>query len=138
MKLHSTNYYNTFITVAPDCPAETGIFPPKKEGAPTIAALQFALLHENPYQFTSDDLLFRVHALRKEIPEGEHAEVREIMFSKGQACLRASPLPKKYGWGIHHDSEGKIALYSADSSEYADFLANDQVKKVHAMRSSRK
>ncbi len=29
----------------------------------------------------------------------------QTFFSKGQPCLRASDLGKKYGWGIHSDSE---------------------------------
>ncbi|MEI7025361.1 DUF6157 family protein [Paenibacillus sp. y28] len=36
-------------------------------------------------------------------------------FSKPKACLRTSPLVKKYGWGLGFDAAGKIALLGADT-----------------------
>ncbi len=73
------------------------------------------MLVEHPYEFTSDDVLFTTFAIRKEIPENEWAEQRAIFFSKGQPCFRASPLTKRYGWGIHSDAEGKVALFGAET-----------------------
>lgn len=32
--------------------------------------------------------------------------------------LRASALPKKYGWGVHFDKNGNAALYGRESQEY--------------------
>lgn len=61
----------------------------------------------------------------------------EKFFSKGQACLRASPLTKTYGFGIHNDKNGKIALFGMETKEYQDFLKNSKIKKVKAMKSSR-
>ncbi len=48
-------------------------------------------------------------------------------------------LSKKYGWGIHFDSEGKAALYSKDSSDYVSFENQQsvEVKLIKAMRSKR-
>ena len=62
MKTHTTNYYNTLIEVAEDCPADKGIVPPMKSDEPTIANLQFEILINHPYQFTSDDVIFQVYA----------------------------------------------------------------------------
>ncbi|MFP3836102.1 DUF6157 family protein, partial [Chryseobacterium sp. SIMBA_028] len=59
-------------------------------------------------------------------------------FSKGQPCLRTSPLSKRYGFGIHHDSEGKVALFPVESKDYQTFLNDDSITKVKAMRSKRK
>ncbi len=42
-----------------------------------------------------------------------------------------------YGFGIYSDSDGKIALYGMETSEYQKFLAEVGVKKVKAMKSSR-
>jgi hypothetical protein len=28
-----------------------------------------------------------------------------------------SPLAKHYGWDVHHNAEGKVALYAAESDE---------------------
>lgn len=58
-------------------------------------------------------------------------------FSKGQACLRASPLTKRYGWGIHSNEEGKIAIYGADTEEYRQFVLDKTVEKKKAMRNKR-
>lgn len=138
MKAHTTNYYDTFIEVAEDCPVSVGTVPPANEDNPSIASLQFQLLRRNPYLFTSDEVLFAVFARRKGITEHEREEQRQVFFSKGQPCFRASPLGKSYGWGIHSNEEGKIALYAMESPIYQKLLADDSIKKLKAMRSKRK
>ncbi len=130
----TTNYINTLITPSPDCKFEHGEAP-TKEGS--IAALQYALLHDNPYAKTSDDVLFEVHAQRKKIAPANYRQERETLFSKPQACLRASPLVKTYGWGIHHDEHGLVALVSADTKRYAQLISSQHVKVVPGMRSSK-
>jgi hypothetical protein len=47
-------------------------------------------------------------------------------LSKGHPHLHVSPLAKRYGWGIHNNAEGKIALIAVESPEYAQLL-NDRV-----------
>lgn len=136
--MHSTNYYNTFIEIAEDCKVNQGEMPPIKADKKTAANLQFDMLYENPYKYTSDEVLFGVFALRKEFSTGELDEQKEHYFSKGQPCFRASPLTKSYGWGIHSNEEGKIAMYGAETKEYGKFVEEDSIKKVKAMRSSRK
>jgi len=135
--MHSTNYYNTFIEIAEDCPTSAGEMPPIKGEKRTVANLQFEKLYEHPYKFSSDEVLFDVYAIRKEFTKGEMKEQRDHYFSKGQPCFRASPLTKRYGWGVHANEEGKIALYSAESKEYQKFLKDKSIKKVKAMRSKR-
>lgn len=135
--MHSTNYFNTFIEIAEDCPIKAGEMPPIKGEKRTVANLQFEKLYENPYKYDSDQVLFDIYAIRKEFTKGEMDEQRDHFFSKGQACFRASPLTKRYGWGLHADAKGKIALYSAESKEYKMFLADKSVKKVKAMRSKK-
>lgn len=136
--MHSTNYFNTFIEIAEDCPTPNGEMPPLKGEKKSIANLQFEFLYEHPYQYTSDEVLFGVFAQRKEFVKAELDAEREHYFSKGQPCFRASPLTKRYGWGIHSNAEGKIALYGAETKEYQQYLKDDAVKKVKAMRSKRK
>ncbi|WP_316832839.1 DUF6157 family protein [Pedobacter aquatilis] len=137
MKQYSTNYQDTFIKVAEDSPAIKGESPPMKGENKTVASMQFELISAHPYRYTSDDVLFQVYADRNDLLPQDYDEARKIFFSKGQACLRASPLTKRYGWGIHHDKTGKIALYGLESPEY-EKLANDQsIKHVNAMRSTR-
>lgn len=135
MKIHTTNYKDTFIEVAEDCPVAQGEIPPVKGEARTIANLQFDLVYENPYRFTSDEVLFQVHAIRNDLTANELPTEREKFFSKGQACLRASPLSKRYGWGIHHDSEGRVALFGRETDGYEKFRGDKQLQVVKAMRS---
>lgn len=137
MKQHTTNYHNTFIEIAEDCPATQSEVPPLKGKKKTIANHQFDLIHGNPYEYTSDDVLFTVFAIRKDIPETDWEAERKKFFSRGQACLRTSPLAKRYGWGIHSDATGKVALYAMESDEYQLFLSNPDVAKKKAMRSAR-
>ena len=135
--MHSTNYFNTFIEIAEDSPTEIGQAPPVKGDKKSVANHQFDMLYDHPYEFTSDEVLYTVHARRKDISQLEWEAQRTAYFSKGQPCFRASPLTKRYGWGIHSDAEGKIAMYAADSPEYQRFLEDDSVEKVKAMRSKR-
>jgi len=137
MKIHTTNYQNTFIEVAGDCPTATAEMPPLNEDKKTIANYQFELLYFHPYEYTSDEVFFSVFAKRKEIPQSEWEEARQIFFSKGQPCFRSSPLTKKYGWGVHSDADGKVALYAMESEEYQKFLKNSEIKKVKAMASKK-
>ena len=136
--MHSTNYFNTFIAVAEDCPAEAGEVPPLRGTKKSVANLQFELLRDHPYELTSDEVLFRIHVLRKEVPSTEMDAAREAFFSKGQPCFRASPLTKRYGWGVHYDAEGRMALVGMDAPAYADFQAATEVEQVRAMRNKRK
>lgn len=137
MKTHTTNYRNTFIAIADDSIAAKGEIPTEKSGSKTIAGLQFEMISKNPYKYTSDEVLFSVHAQRNEITAAELPEAKRIFFSKGQACLRASALGKRYGWGIHHNAEGKIALYGCNTPEYQSFFDQTDTKVVKAMQSKK-
>ena len=101
MKAHTTNYIDTFIEIAEDSPVVSAEIPPMKGEKKTVANLQFEMLYDKPYRFSSDDILFSVFATRNAIPQGELKEARETFFSKGQPCFRASPLTKQYGLGVH-------------------------------------
>lgn len=137
MKSHTTNYFNTFIEIADDCPTEVGEIPPLKQEAKTVANIQFEMVSKNPYKFTSDDVLFQVFAIRKDLTKSEYKEAREQFFSKGQPCFRASPLTKRYGWGVHYDKEGRMAIYSAESAEYKKLLKDKTLKVIKAMKTNK-
>lgn len=136
--MHTTNYQNTFVEVAADCPTDIGEIPPLKGDKKTIANHQFDMIYDHPYEYTSDEVFFSVFAIRKEIPQNEQQEAKEVFFSKGQPCFRSSPLTKRYGWGVHSNSDGKVALYALDSEGYQRFLNDPLVKNVKAMSSKRK
>jgi len=128
----ATGYTNTFITTAPDCPTTEGI-PPTNPAS--IAALEYALLMETPYGLTGDELIFAVYLRHKRIDAAADLEaVRDAVFSKPHPCLRASMLPKRYGWGAHYDEKGRIALYGAETNEYRRFAACTSLQVIPAMR----
>jgi hypothetical protein len=138
---HTTNYRNTFIQVADDCPADRGLVPPERGGALTVAGLQYAMLAGKPYAYTSDDVIFAASAAGRSLggaaSKAKISEARAAFFSKGQACLRASPLGKTFGWGIHADAEGRVALFAMDSAGYRRLAKDPQLKQLKAMRSKR-
>ncbi|MEV4460366.1 DUF6157 family protein [Microbispora sp. NPDC049633] len=117
------NYYSTLIAVADDCPVDAAEVPKPRGGRPTVAVLQYELISGAPYGLTQEDVLFETWLRRQDPPprdlsEQRRAELRKEFFSRSQACLRASPLPKKHGWGLLFDRDGRIALCPMESEEY--------------------
>lgn len=137
------NYYNTFITLAADCPVHCGTVPPDKKSGKTKPGVEYALLADNPYVYTQEELLYEAHVRHKDISPEELAargkEIRDEFFQKPKPCMRASMLPKKYGWGIHFNEEGKMALVPAESALYRSFIESGggNVQLLAAMRNSR-
>lgn len=131
------NYYDTFIQVAEDCPVSEAIVPKAKGESRTIPVIQYEMLSNHPYRFTQEDVLFEVFAERNQISEQERAAAREKFFSKGQPCLRTSSLGKRYGWGVHHDAQGKVAIYAVESEEYVKLMNDRDLAQCKAMRSKR-
>lgn len=137
MKIHTTNYTNTFIVVAEDCPVSSGQTPPQKANAITAANAQFEMISQSPYKYTSDEVLFQVFADKNDLLPSQYQEAREQFFSKGQPCFRASPLTKRYGWGIHFDQNSKMAIYGSETKEYERYTQDNSIKIVKAMKSSK-
>ena len=133
----TTNYYDTFIAVAEDCPVASAEVPQPKGEARTVAIAQYEMIAEHPYRFTSDDVIFEVFADRQGIDPADRPAERERFFAKGQPCLRSSPLGKRYGWGTHHDAEGKVAVVAVGSEEYRRFASDERMTQTRAMRSKR-
>ncbi|SHN78017.1 hypothetical protein SAMN04487896_4007 [Paenibacillus sp. ov031] len=131
------NYYETFIAVAEDCPVKVAEIPKAKNGGKTVPVIQYEMIANHPYQYTQEDVMFEVFAQRNDIPDEQRSIERAKFFSKGQPCLRTSSLGKRYGWGIHHNSQGKVAIYAVESEAYKEFLNDSSLKLVKAMRSSR-
>ena len=130
MEHHTTNYTSTFIEASEDCPVQTAVIPPAKEPK-SAARLEYEMLSGNPYRYTSDDVIYETKGKPKGVSH-------EDFFSKRQPCFRASALTKRYGWGVHSDKDGKIALYAVESEEYKRFLTDDTLKHIRAMRQSKR
>ena len=138
------DYVDTFIAVADDSTATVGTVPPSKPDNPSVASRTFEMISEHPYRYTSGDVIFVVFADRRGIPGEERTAARREFYSRGQPCLRSSDLAKRYGWGIHADGAGRIALVGVETAEYAEFVSGrnprsggEPVKVTKAMRSSR-
>ena len=139
--MHTTNYFDTFIAVAEDSSAAAASIPPPR-ATPSVAELTHRMIADNPYVYTSDDVIFGVWAERRGIAPSEMDAARATFFSKGQPCLRSSDLGKRYGWGVHSDAEGRVALVALGSAEYTTLAAGttpdgSPVVVKTAMRSAR-
>jgi hypothetical protein len=132
--MHTTNYYDTLILPSPDTTATAAQTPAKPD---TVAGMTYQRLADSPYAFTSDDIIFGVQADRHDIPEGERGPARMEYFSRGQACLRSSPLVKTMGWALHHNGQGRVALVDPASEAFDRLMADDNVTKRPGLRSRR-
>ena len=133
------DYTDTFIACADDCPATVGQAPPGDE---SVAARTWRMISEHPYRFTSGDVIFTVYADRQGVPQQSRSSARKEFYSKGRACLRSSDLGRRYGWGIHADANGRLALYGVGTARYSTLASgkgprNTPIKVVKAMRRSR-
>ena len=72
-----------------------------------------------------------------ELAPDEIAQLRSDFFAKGQPCLRASPLTKSHGWGVHFDAEGRAALVAMESDEYRRCQQDGDLTQLKAMRTKR-
>jgi hypothetical protein len=135
-------YADTLIAVAEDCPVRAAEIPAPRGDRLTVAVVQYRMLAEHPHRYTQEDVLFESWLRRQDPPEqteAQRAALRERFFAKPQACLRASPLPKRHGWGLLFDDEGRVALCAMESSRYRDILAgaDPQITVLKAMRTRR-
>ncbi|MGH1487937.1 MAG: DUF6157 family protein [Acidimicrobiales bacterium] len=139
------NYFDTFISVAEDCPVNEAKIPQPRGKSRTVAMMQFDMLHEHPFGHTQEDVLFEVWLARQTaagsvaegLAEDEVAELRRQFFAKGQPCLRASPLTKTHGWGVLFDADGRAAIFGMETEEYQVHAGDSSLTQLKAMRSKR-
>ena len=133
---------NTFVLLAADSQVAAGTVPQPRSGKPTVAVHQYELLTAAPYTLTLEDLMLQVHLRREELTAAEakkrDAEISEKLFGKPYPCMRASPLPKTCGFGVHYDAKGRLAIFGAETPEYRQFAKGpDGIKLVKAMAAKR-
>ncbi len=131
------NYIDTFIEVADDSPAQTASVPAHKGGKKTIPVLQYEMIANSPYQYTQEDVLFETYAEYNQIEATDRPTERHTFFAREQPCLRSSSLGKRYGWGIHSDATGKVALNAMESEDYQRLAGDPTLKHLKALRSKR-
>jgi len=95
------------ILVAEDSPAVESIVPHAKSPK-TVDRIVFEILNEYPYQYSEIELFIEVHINKRKRPD------LKIDTYK----IKRSPLLQKYGWGIHRNTAGKLALVPVNSEEY--------------------
>jgi hypothetical protein len=136
-------YSRTLIAVADDCPVTSSVVPTARGAKKTVAVLQYEMIGQAPYRFTQEDVLFETWVRQQELvgakPTGSRDELRRQFFATPRACLRASPLPKRYGWGLHFDDEGRVALCPIESEEYRRLRSGELagLEVLKAFRSSK-
>ena len=135
------NPTNTFVLASDDCPVDQGVIPTPKADKQTLASLQYQILTSHPYRYTLDELILEVHLRRLGLSEAERAQqapqIRDELFRKSHPCMRASPLPKTYGFGVHYDQQGRIAIYPIDSAEYQRLAHSTDLTVVKGLRNRR-
>ncbi|MFZ6843017.1 DUF6157 family protein [Undibacterium sp. RuTC16W] len=135
------NYYNTFIAVATDTKASHGMLPPVRSEKKTIAVLEYELIFPRPYLLTQEDVQFAVyaqrHGLTAKVLKEKSGQLWQDFFARPMACMRTSPLAKSYGWGLHFNPVGKLALVPVESAEYQKLIADQSMTQTRAMRSKR-
>ncbi|MDP9430929.1 MAG: DUF6157 family protein [Actinomycetota bacterium] len=105
-----------------------------------MAAVQYAMLAADPGRWTQEDVLLASSPGvrgRTDLGEQELEQLRVEYFAQPGACLRASPLPKTLGWGLHIDADGRITLHAVDSDSYARLSRDPGLTQLRAMRSKR-
>jgi hypothetical protein len=119
--MEAVDYRDTFITVSPDSTAWRGQVP--SVDGPSVASETFELISAHPYRWRASDVIFTVWANLRRLPKAARRQVRAEFFARPQACLRSSELGRRYGWGIHADHDGRIAIYAVGTSEYESLAA---------------
>jgi Family of unknown function (DUF6157) len=111
--------------------------PPARGGQATKAAIECELIAGEPYALTEEDVAFRTRVAMRDIPEADWPAERERFLSQEKPRLRVSALAKRYGWGFHIDSHGRVALVPVESAEYQRLAADPALRHVRAFRSKR-
>ena len=131
------NYYDTFIEVAGDCPVTKAEVPQPKGGKKTQAVLEYDMIAHHPYKYTEEDISFETYAVRHDIPREAWPTERQKYLAQDHPCLRGSALGKRYGWGIHNDRNGRVALVPIESAEYRKLANDSKLAHTAALRSKR-
>ncbi len=129
------NYYNTLIEIAEDSPATKAEVPKPKGGKKTKPVIEYEMIANHPYKYTEEDIAFETHAVLHNIPKAVWPKERQTFLSKGHPHLRVSALAKRYGWGIHNNAEGKVALIAVNSLKYKKLMKDPRTTKIKAFRS---
>src|SRR6266536_2784979 len=128
------NSYDTLIEIADGCPASEAQVPKARGDKKTKAVIEYELLAKHPYEYTEEDIAFDTYAALHHIPRAIWPKERREFLRKGHPHLRVPALPKRYGWGIYNNAEGKVALIAVESPEYEHLMNDPRIPKIKAFR----
>jgi hypothetical protein len=95
------------ILVAEDCPISSSEAPPLGDKK-TIARIDYEVLIENPYVFNEREFFKKVH----------YEQRKRFDLKIETYNIKRSSVVQTYGWGVHRNREGKLALIPMESAEY--------------------
>ena len=121
------NMKESLIRVAVNCPVSTGIDPLGRGNKnDAVHIIQYEILKAHPYMLDKDTFYELVYLLR--LP----TRSRKIK----SYSLARNVLPKRYGWGIHINKVGKLALVDCSGKKYKKLEKSRKVKKIRASKNS--
>lgn len=113
------------LEVAEDCPVDHAVVPPDDKPQKTRARIAYEVLSEWPYRCSEIDFFRELDVVRR---NGPNAKI-------GSYQIKRSPLVQSFGWGIHRNSQGKLALVAMESAKYRELQRT--VKRTKAYRKSK-
>lgn len=108
-KLRLRTQQEELIEVAEDC-AEKNAKEPPDRSPKTIMRIEYELLIENPYAYTEREFFHEVHVVHRKKPD----------LKIDSYNIKRCPLVQSYGWGIHRNRDGKLALVAIESNRYKE------------------
>ncbi len=112
------------IQIAEDCPVDRGIV----QKIP-VHVIQYEELSKHPYKYDEKNFHEQVNLIRRGKKPGE--------LKLKKYTIRRNPLPKKYGWGIHVNEDGKLALVGCETKKYKELEKDPNVKKTRVSRNKK-
>jgi hypothetical protein len=122
--IRATPVREELIEVATDTSAVRGEVPSDSGISKTIARISYEVLADNPYRFDEREFYHEVHVVRR-----GRTNLKIENYN-----IKRLALVKKYGWGIHRNAHGKLALVACESSRYKELQADPRVKRTKAYR----
>ena len=117
------------IMVSADSPHKKGT-PPVSRKPDAIVMIEYDELINNPYKYTYEGLKHQVHIVRRKKKAGE--------LKLDSYRLTRSQLLKEWGWGIHIDRNGKLALLGCETPKYKQLMKDPSIEKQRAHRINKK
>ena len=122
------------VVVALDCPTDEAVAPPPGRRGPSVAEVQHAMLTAEPFRWTENEVLFESWWRRQDVAttasDAEKEQARALWSQGSRPCLRASPLPQRYGWGLLFDEDDRVALCAVESDEYRSLASGESGVEV--------